>query len=221
MDPKTSWESLRKQARKLEAQLDDQMHVYRKLVSTKVDHNNDKNLGSNIEQLLKDLQQVISLMQGWLSSGGPEIFSHTLTRHREIHHDLTKEFNQLRSSLKAKRDHVSLLEDFREFERSRLVSEDDGGSHEQSLLKERGNLMRNTRQMDGVISQAQETLGTLVFQKSTFGGIGSKISNVKSRLPTVNNIISTIKKRKSMETIVLSMVASCCTLVIFIYWLTK
>ncbi|KAL7600209.1 hypothetical protein Lser_V15G22329 [Lactuca serriola] len=186
MDSKTSWDSLRKQARKLEAQLDDQIHVYRKLVSTKVDHNNENNLGSRIEQLLKELQQVISLMQSWLSTGGPEIFSHTLTRHQEIHHDLTKEFSQLRSSLKAKRDHASLLEDFREFEKSRLVSEDDGGSQDQYFLKERGTLMRNTRQMEGVISQAQETLGTLVFQRSTFGGIGSKIGNVKSRLPTVS-----------------------------------
>ena len=39
--------------------------------------------------------------------------------------------------------------------------------------------------MDGVISQAQATLGTLVFQRSTFGGINSKLSNVTSRLPTV------------------------------------
>ena len=39
--------------------------------------------------------------------------------------------------------------------------------------------------MDGVISQAQATLGTLVFQRSTFGGINFKLSNVTSRLPTV------------------------------------
>lgn len=42
--------------------------------------------------------------------------------------------------------------------------------------------------MDNVISQAQATLGTLVFQRSTFGGINSKLSNVSSRLPTVWNL---------------------------------
>lgn len=67
------------------------MHLYRKLVSTKVDDGgNESNLGSSIEQLLKQLQQVISQMQAWVSSGGSEIFSHTLTRHHEIHHDLTQ-----------------------------------------------------------------------------------------------------------------------------------
>lgn len=42
--------------------------------------------------------------------------------------------------------------------------------------------------MDGVISQAQETLGTLMFQRSTFGGVNSKLSNVSSRLPTVSKL---------------------------------
>lgn len=41
-------------------------------------------------------------------------------------------------------------------------------------------------QMDNVISQAQATLGALVTQRSTFGGITSKITNVSSRLPTVH-----------------------------------
>lgn len=67
------------------------MHSYRKLVSNKVDDGkNESNLGSNIEQLLKQLQQVISQMQAWVSSGGSEMFSHTLNRHHEIHHDLTQ-----------------------------------------------------------------------------------------------------------------------------------
>ncbi|MFS7914737.1 putative golgi SNAP receptor complex, subunit 1 [Helianthus anomalus] len=76
-------------------------------------------------------------------------------------------------------------------------------------------------QMDGVISQAQETLGSLVFQRSTFRGVNSKLSNVSSRLPTVNSIISAINKKKSMDTIILSLVASVCTFLILIYWLTK
>lgn len=66
------------------------MHLYRKLISTKVDDGNENNLGSRIEQLLKELDYVISQMQALVSSGGSEIFSHTLTRHQEIHHDLSQ-----------------------------------------------------------------------------------------------------------------------------------
>ncbi|KAF7149994.1 hypothetical protein RHSIM_Rhsim02G0208000 [Rhododendron simsii] len=191
MDPPTSWDSLRKQARKLEAQLDEQMPLYRKVVSKKVDDGTDKDLESGIDELLQQLHQVNSHMQAWVSSGGSEIFSHTLTRHQEILQDLTQEFNQLRSSLRAKKEHASLLEDFREFDRTRLDMEDGGGSYEQALLKEHAAVSRSTGQTDGilymdsVISQAQETLRTLAFQRSTFGGINSKISNISSRLPTV------------------------------------
>ncbi|PWA58498.1 Golgi SNAP receptor complex, subunit 1 [Artemisia annua] len=220
MDPPTSWDSLRKQARNLEAQLNDEMHIYRRLVSTKVD-GDENDLGSRIEQLLKQLHHVISQMQALVSSGGSGIFSHTLNRFQEIHRDLSQEFNRLRSSLKANKEHASLLDDFREFDRTRLDLEEGGASQEQSLLKERATLMRTTGQMDGVLSQAQETLGTLMFQRSTFGGINSKLTNVSSRLPTVNSILMAIKKKKSMDTIILSLVASVCTFLILIYWLTK
>ncbi|KAJ4890034.1 Golgi SNAP receptor complex member 1-1 [Raphanus sativus] len=224
MDVPSSWDALRKQARKIEAQLDEQMHSYRRLVSTKAlikSDGSESDLEAGIDLLLKQLQQVNAQMQAWVSSGGSEMVSHTLTRHQEILQDLTQEFYRHRSSLRAKQEHASLLEDFREFDRTRLDLEDGDGSTEQALLKENVGINRNTAQMDGVISQAQATLGTLVFQRSTFGGINSKLSNVTSRLPTVNTILSAIKRKKSMDTIILSLVAAVCTFLILIYWLTK
>ncbi|KAF3498002.1 hypothetical protein DY000_02057588 [Brassica cretica] len=224
MDVPSSWDALRKQARKIEAQLDEQMHSYRRLVSTKALIKSDgaeSDLEAGIDSLLRQLQQVNAQMQAWVSSGGSEMVSHTLTRHQEILQDLTQEFYRHRSSLRAKQEHASLLEDFREFDRTRLDLEDGDGSTEQALLKENVGVNRNAAQMDGVISQAQATLGTLVFQRSTFGGINSKLSNVTSRLPTVNTILSAIKRKKSMDTIILSLVAAVCTFLIFIYWLTK
>ncbi|GKV45394.1 hypothetical protein SLEP1_g52479 [Rubroshorea leprosula] len=188
MDVPTSWDALRKQARKLEAQLDEQMNSYRKVVSSKASVKVDaaeNDLESGIDRLLKQLQQVNMQMKDWVSSGGSEMVSHTLTRHQEILQDLTQEFHRLRSSLRAKQEHASLLEDFREFDRTRLDLEDGVGSTEQALLREHAAINRSTGQMDNVISQAQATLGTLVLQRSTFGGINSKLSNVGSRLPSV------------------------------------
>lgn len=69
------------------------MNSYRKLVSlkdsTKVDAI-ENDLESGIDGLLKQLQQVNSQMQAWVSSGGSEMVSHTLTRHQEILQDLTQ-----------------------------------------------------------------------------------------------------------------------------------
>ncbi|XP_030526443.1 Golgi SNAP receptor complex member 1-1 [Rhodamnia argentea] len=224
MDVPSSWDALRKQARNLEAQLDEQMNSYRRIVSAKASSKADAtetDVETGIDRLLKQLEQVNIQMQAWVSSGGSEMVSHTLTRHQEILQDLTQEFYRLRSSLRAKQEHASLLEDFREFDRTRLDLEDGHGSPEQALLKERATIGRSTGQMDNVISQAHATLGALVLQRSTFGGINSKLSNVSSRLPSVNQILSAIKRKKSMDTIILSLVASVCTFLIFIYWLSK
>ena len=76
-------------ARRLEAQLDDQMNAYRKLVSMKSD-GSENDIESDIERSLKQLQHVNSQMQTWVSSGGSEVLSHTLTRHMEILQDLTQ-----------------------------------------------------------------------------------------------------------------------------------
>ncbi|GAB2269533.1 Golgi SNAP receptor complex member 1-1 [Dionaea muscipula] len=220
MDVPSSWDALRKQARKHEAQLDELMTSYRKLVAAKGD-SADNDLESRIELLIKQLQQVNFQMQAWVSSGGPEVISHTLTRHQEILQDLMQEFYQLRSSLRAKQEHASLLQDFKEFDKSRLDLEEVGNSAEHALLKEHVAISRSNGQMDSVISQAQSTLSALMFQRSTFGGINLKLSNVGSRLPMVNHILSAIKRKKSMDTIILSLVASACTFLIIIYWLTK
>ncbi|KAF7814483.1 Golgi SNAP receptor complex member 1-1 [Senna tora] len=190
MEVPSSWDALRKQARKLEAQLDEQINAYRKLVSAKASTKADtaeSDIESRTEQLLNQLQQVNSQMQAWVSSGGSEMVSHTLTRHQEILQDLSQEFYRLRSSLRAKKEHASLLEDFKEFDRSKLDLEAGGGSAEQALLIEHASISRSTGQMDNVISQAQATLGALVLQRSTFGGINSKLSNISSRLPTSLN----------------------------------
>ena len=76
-------------ARKLEAQLDDQLNAYRKSASMKSD-DSENHVESDIERSLKQLQQVNSQMQAWVSSGGSELLSHTLTRHMEILQDLSQ-----------------------------------------------------------------------------------------------------------------------------------
>ncbi|KAH0877311.1 hypothetical protein HID58_064705 [Brassica napus] len=147
-------------ARKIEAQLDEQMHSYRRLFSTKSD-GAESDLEAGIDLLLRQLQQVNAQMQAWICSGGSEMVSHTLTRHQEILQDLTQERNEFdrhRSSLRTKQEHALLLEDFKEFDRARLDLESGDGSTKQALLNEHVGINRNTAQIDGVISQAHATL---------------------------------------------------------------
>lgn len=54
-----------------------------------------------------------------------------------------QEFYRLRSSLKAKQEHASLLEDFKEFDRTRLDLEQGVDSEQHALLKERSSISRS------------------------------------------------------------------------------
>jgi len=65
------------------------VEYFRRLVATRTD-GSESDLESTMHRLLKQLQQVNSQMQAWVSSGGSEIFAHTLNRHREILQDLTQ-----------------------------------------------------------------------------------------------------------------------------------
>ncbi|XVF86348.1 hypothetical protein PTKIN_Ptkin18bG0032200 [Pterospermum kingtungense] len=135
-------------------------------------------------------------MQDWVSSGGSEMVSHTLTGHQEILQDLTEEFYRLHSSVRAKQEHASLI--FRSLVGLDLTwkmllvlqnklylrsMQPSAEVQDRELRDERLTRLR----MDSVISQAQTTLSALVLQHSTFGGINSKLSNIVSLLPTIDN----------------------------------
>lgn len=62
-----------------------------------------------------------------------------------------QEFYRLCSSLRAKREHASLLEDFREYDRTRLDLEEGGGSPEQALLHEHASISRSTGQVSQLV----------------------------------------------------------------------
>lgn len=55
-----------------------------------------------------------------------------------------QEFYRLRSSHRAKQEHASLLDDFKEFDRSRLDLEEGGESEQHTLLREHAAISRNT-----------------------------------------------------------------------------
>lgn len=58
-----------------------------------------------------------------------------------------QEFYRLRSSLRAKREHATLLEDFREFDHTILDLEEAVSSTEQALLREHATVGQNTGQV--------------------------------------------------------------------------
>lgn len=216
-----SWDALRKQARKLESELDGKLSSFRKAMNAP-GKNLEATLECEIEKLLQRLEQINLQMQSWVSFSGSDLLSHTLARHKDISNELTQEFQRLRSGAKAKREHEQLLESFGTGE-EKANSSRKGSTNgmQQMLLEEQGLLHKSTAEVDGVIGQAHVAFDALMTQRSTFKDIGVKIHTLGSKLPDVNGILTSIRRKKSKDTIILSLVASLCTTLILIYWLSK
>jgi Golgi SNAP receptor complex protein 1 len=214
------WDDLRKQARKLESELDVKLSSFRRL-GTAVDAQGDGS-EAEIERLLQQLNEVNKHMQNWVSNAGSDVLSHTLARHRNILHELSQEFARIRVNAKASREHAELLQHFsRGDERKNFMDDGGVGIQQQALLREQAGISRSTTQLDSVIGNAQEAYSALRYQRSTFGDISTKINTISTKLPIVNSVLNMIRRRKSRDTLIIGAVASLCTILILLYWLAK
>ncbi|KAL2651876.1 hypothetical protein R1flu_020004 [Riccia fluitans] len=198
------WDNLRKQARKLESELDEKLVAFRK-AATGPEDSEDTEAG--IEDLLRNLQQVNNQMQAWASKGGSHVLSHTLARHNDIFHELTQEFARIKSRAKVDREHAKLLATFG---RSNKKKDPENGrnpdSSEQALLSEAASINRTGGQLDSVIGQVRATLSDLTTQRAVFGDASTKLNLIQSSLPTVNGILGAIRRKKSLDNIILACV---------------
>ncbi|KAG0588231.1 hypothetical protein M758_2G179200 [Ceratodon purpureus] len=213
------WDDLRKQARRLESELDVKLSSFRRgQIDPTAEGQRDSN-EAEIERLLKHLNDVNVQMQNWVSNAGSDVLSHTLARHQNILHELSQEFARIRVSTKAIREHAELLQYFGGADESKKFLDDRGGV--QSLLREQATINRSTAQIDSVIGHAQEAYTALRYQRGTFGDISSKIGSLATRMPSVNKVLTAIRRRKSRDTLIVGAVTSLCFIMLLLYWLAK
>ena len=173
---------------------------------------------ADIEGLLQRLNDVNSAMSGAVTGGDAR--SHTLARHKDVLMEYTSEFRRIKNKVEANREHASLLGG------GRVGGGGGGGefgdsSASSQLLRERSTINSSTSKVDDVISQAQATAAALVSQRGIFANVANNLSTIGSRFPVVNNMLTAIKRKKSKDTIILSVVCALCTGFILIYWLSK
>ncbi|CAN8075682.1 unnamed protein product [Agarophyton chilense] len=130
-----SWEVVRKEARRLETDIESKLVEYSKLASslhssrstaldarTSTDGMQRRNtstkdcaqMTNEMEQVLKQLSQTIQTMRDMVQQQSKtkisSTSSHTLQRHTEILRDYTQEFKKTTSMIGAHREHAELLQ---------------------------------------------------------------------------------------------------------------
>ena len=218
--PGRMWEDLRKEARKLEGEVDSKLAAYSKAGAgiggglAGLEHGVDDR-EAEMERLLQRLSAVHGAMGKRVGPGDAR--SHTLARHRDILTEYSQEFRRLQVMYGAASDRAALL---RGADDSPLLgAQAQGGAN--ALLRERGSIQSASTALDQVMGQAQAVASNLSSQKRLFGNMGTKLATVGAQFPVVNSLLTSIRRRKSKDTIVLTSVIFVCTILLLFYWARK
>eukprot|EP00238_Polyblepharides_amylifera_P013634 CAMPEP_0196592540 /NCGR_PEP_ID=MMETSP1081-20130531/73044_1 /TAXON_ID=36882 /ORGANISM="Pyramimonas amylifera, Strain CCMP720" /LENGTH=253 /DNA_ID=CAMNT_0041916267 /DNA_START=639 /DNA_END=1400 /DNA_ORIENTATION=- len=234
------WDDLRKEARKLESEIDQKLAAFSKLGNGAGGLESSALLGeinksdavkakaAELEGLLERLgdlnESMTSVVQGsgGTGSGGGTARLHTQARHRDILMEYNQEFRRTRSSVTAGLQHVDLLSgaSLDSSMNSSFLGQ-SGQLSNASLLRERNMIDNSAMSIDNVIGQAQASLTNLTGQRDLFEGMGSKLNQLGTKFPAIGNLMTAIRRKRSKDTIVLSAVIAACTLFLIVYWLSK
>ncbi|KAJ4746837.1 Golgi SNAP receptor complex member 1 [Rhynchospora pubera] len=192
------WDDLRRVARKLEGDLDVRLSSYAKLseFSDKRVSSNDtqwKTQEMEIETLLVKLTEVNEDMSQWASTavvGANTATMQRLTRHREILHELTKDFKRTKKNLLSIKEHAELLTSVRnDINEHKAMS---SVKPKRNLLRERAAIHGSLTQIDEVIDQAEGTRSALTVQRSAFGEIQGKLKHLNDKFPAIRATLGTL-----------------------------
>ncbi|KAL4199237.1 hypothetical protein AMTRI_Chr03g50150 [Amborella trichopoda] len=203
------WEELRKEARKIEGDLDVKLSSYAKLGGrlaqgsyadtgspTVSGSRSWKSMEMEIQSLLEKLLDTNDAMSRCAASAAPTTsINQKLARHRDILHEYMQEFKRTKGNINSMREHADLLNSVR----------DDISEYK----------------MEEVISQAQSTKAVLSSQRTLFADVQGKVKQLSDKFPIIRGLLGAIRRKRSRDTLILSAVIAACTLFLIIYWHSK
>ena len=249
--PSTAWEELRKEARKLENEIDANLASLSKLIGVGNSHatksassvgsisggynqyNNNTTtnkiegnfdiIASKEGEIEALLTRLSDVTRALASSihSGANASSDTRTHTLTRHRDVATEFNHEFRRLK---DYIE-----QEREHASLLQGRHRGSNgtlgdesnSSAAMRERNSILSSSIAVDDAIGVAQNTASALYEQRGIFNSTISALATAGSKFPVVNNLLVAIKRKKNKDAIVLSAVCAICSALVLIYWMAK
>mmetsp|Transcript_23110 Transcript_23110/g.38017 ORF Transcript_23110/g.38017 Transcript_23110/m.38017 type:complete len:254 (-) Transcript_23110:96-857(-) len=241
------WEALRREARRLENEIDERLSTYAKhganlnavsiaaKSSASEGSSSSSNLGAtpsmsmrdmeqiaiaranDIDDLLNRLSDVNDGMSRCVASSNPS--SSTSMMHMlQRHREILYDYTQEFKKTKA---NINMYREHAELlsSPSSLSREDSykQSSSMDSLLRERTTISSVDRIAGDIIGQAMATRDSLTAQRDFLNNAVTKIGGIVSRFPVINNLMTSIGRKKKKDMMVLSAVIACCILIVIIY----
>ena len=222
-----SLESLHRRAKGLEASLEVKIQSL-SILSHKINadfwadeesamtRTDEDKVSKEIERLLIDLNECISSMkesEDSVPNLGSQHKDNLIKRYDEIYFDYKTEFQNASTALRRKRESMALFEG--------AGNNRDGDGEDSAtalLLAERNTIANSMRSIGDVIGEATEAKVFLKNQRGLLDGGFSQLSGLNTRLPTFDQVIDGIQKKKFRDQAIIACIIGLC--LIFIIWWT-
>lgn len=235
-----SWETLRRESRQLENEIDAKLVSFSKLSSSFLHRDtgleNSHKVGNpihvfetmsiEIEQLLLRLRGVNDQMNACMSRT-PGVTTptptptaalyHTLQRHNEILQDYSQEFARTKNNILAQKQREELLGPSRH--KDGYTSSSALNRRTELYLKEHGHIQGSETLTDDAIRIAIETKENLSHQRNAFSGITTRMQSVTHQFPLVNSLVQKINLRKRRDALILGFVVAVCLIILLFFML--
>lgn len=222
-----SWDHLRREARKLENEIDTKLAAFGKQCSryeygSTQTGESGMSVATNLTLASNDIESLIERLRrineniGLLSKeGSASRNQHILARHRDILDDFTEEYRRLNSIATSERNRADLLGSSQGFGTTQAVGAKD------ALLRERGTLDRTLNDIDNVVAQAYGVASSLGQQRQMFDGIDARLAMIGAKFPVMNSVLNAIRRKKNRDNVILTGVGSVLFLCMLVYWMNK
>ncbi|KAJ3190022.1 Golgi SNAP receptor complex member 1 [Gaertneriomyces sp. JEL0708] len=234
-----TWDTLRRQARQLENDIDGKLVQYSRIgngtPASVSSYAGASRIGTpahgfpganaielELEDLLKKLTSVVNQMSNCLDNMANSMapnpsMMHHLQRHRDILFDYSKDFRKTKAHITAMQDHAQLLGSVRHD----VNSYKSGVNTQDYLLSERGRIDGTHHMADEILDNAYAMRADLHDQRGFLRQARGRMTGVLAQFPLVNNLISKINTRRRRDSLIMAGVISFCTCFLLWYFLSR
>jgi len=234
----SDFDTLRREATKLERQLEDRVSKYQQLaqriVTTNADHSSLLHNSSSLESgltgnLFAEETKLSAEIERLLASFGEQndrmaqaAFKsqhHILVKRcREITFDFQSDYQKVRQGVQRRKDTMELFGGASTNGKSRFQIDSGGGDGDdmEHLLRERTHISNSINATQSILGQASETYGELKNQRRALTGVSGSLMSMASTIPGMNRVMELIRtKRNKDDLIVAGVIAGC---ILFTLW---
>jgi len=229
------FDNLKRDATKLERNLEDKVARYQQLVQSIPDSTNNDlflaetgmggNSSTSVEDeatLRHDIQRTLTTLQDLVTTQlqpaseklGSQSSSLLVKRYREILFDLTGDFEKSRQAHTRKMERIRLMEGSASKNKNNSLEIDN--NPDKHLMREFNHISNSQSAAAAVINQATEIRNELRSQGLSFGRISAGMGQIMGNIPGINTIVEKIKRKKSKNDMILIGVISSC--ILFTVW---